>query len=136
MVFLRSIFVCFTTWVLTALLNALMAGTWLAFLPAEHIAWPEAFLVCFCCTLAFSIPGLFVFWLVLLVNSSEPLLFLMMLRTMLFVSAISSSLLYVFPLDELKGQHIFLSLLVVVASVTSTMMHHSNIQKFQQASNR
>lgn len=125
---IKSIFTCFTIWVLTALLNALLSGTWLSIFSNETGHWPEAFFIILISTLIFSIPGAFVLWIVLLINWNARLLFRTLLGTALVVSVLSSGLLYILPVDIIKGKQFFLSTCMVISSVASIMIHHTNIK--------
>ncbi|MEP7142337.1 MAG: hypothetical protein ABI707_05690 [Ferruginibacter sp.] len=130
--FIKSIFLSFTIWVLTALLNAIFSGSWLALFSIELKNWPTAFLVVLICTLVFSIPGMFIFWIVLLVRWNKDLLFRSLLQTGFIISALSSLLLFILPVNELKGQQAFLSLFIVIAVITSVMIHHSIIKSISK----
>ncbi|MBC7886610.1 MAG: hypothetical protein H7Z13_01880 [Ferruginibacter sp.] len=128
MALIKSILLSFSHWVLTALLNALLSGGWLSFFSTECNPWPGAYLLVFICTLVFSIPGIFIFWIVLLVNWDEDLLFRSLLKTGCIVAALTSLLLFVLPVDSIKGQQLFLSCCMLVASGASIMIHHSIIK--------
>jgi hypothetical protein len=127
MMFIRSIYLSFTIWVLTVLLDALLYGTWLSLFSKEFSQWWEAFIAVVFFTLLFSIPGMFIFWMVLLVNWKQELLFRSLLKTIIIVSAVSSMLLYLLPLGVLRAQLIFLSRCIVIAAIVSTMIHHRKI---------
>lgn len=128
MIFIKSIFFCFTIWVLTALLNALLSGTFLCVFSNAFRHWPETFFEVFICTLFFSVPGIFILWILLLANWHQQQLFGLLLKASLIISALSSLLLGVFPFSLIKGQQLFLSLCIVSASIASIMMHHSIIK--------
>jgi hypothetical protein len=127
MVLIKSIFLSFTIWVLTALLNAVLAVTWLSIFSNEFTCLPAAILVVFIFTLIFSIPGMVIFWIVLLVNRDEELLFRSLLKTGFIVSALSSLMLYILNDDMIGGQKLFLPSCIVIASVASIMIHHPGI---------
>jgi len=122
---IKSIFSSFTIWVLTALLNAVLSGTVVSFSSSGFSYWPTAILVVFILTLIFSIPGIFLFWITLLVNWEAEGLFRILLRLGFIVSILSSLLIYVLPMDMEIGQLLLLSLCMVIATVTSIMLHHS-----------
>jgi hypothetical protein len=128
MIIIKSIWITFRVWVLAALFNALFIGTALPFLSSEFDGWVSRFLVSFIFTLIFSIPALFIFWIVLLVNWNEDILFRSLLQTGIVVSAISSLVLYALPLTESKGATFLLSLCVVIATISSIMMNHRLIK--------
>ena len=130
MIIIKSIFLCFTIWVLTALLNALLGGTCLYFFSDEFWFWQAAVLDVLFFTLFLSVPGIFIFWLGLLVNRKKALLFRQLLKAGLIISALSSLLLFVLPFNDFKGQQFYLAVCIVVSAITSVMMHHTRIQKF------
>ena len=123
--FFKSIFTAFTIWVLAALLNALLSGSWVTFFSKEMFSWPGAFILVFIFTLIFSIPGMFIFWIVMLINWNEELLFRTLLKTGFIISALSSLWLYLLDDFGMKGQQLFLSLGIVISAIGSIMAHHS-----------
>jgi hypothetical protein len=128
MAFLKSIFLAFTIWVLAALLNALLGGSWLYFFSRGFTHWPAAFFLVFIFTLILAAPGIFIFWIVLLVKWNEGLLFRYLLKTGLVISALSTLILYILPIGGVEGQQLFLSLCIVIAAITSIMIHHHIIK--------
>ena len=122
---IKSIFAGFTVWVLTALLNAVLSSTVISFFSSEFNRWPSTFLLVFIFTLIFSIPGIFLFWITLLVNWNAEGLFRILLRLGFIVSGLSSLLIYALPMEMETGQLLLLSLCMVIATVTSIMLHHS-----------
>lgn len=122
---IKSIFSSFTVWILTALLNAVLSGTVVSILSSESESWPSTVLLVFIFTLVFSIPGIFIFWIILLVNWEAEGLFRILLRLGFIVSILSSLLVYVLPMGMEKGQLLLLSLCMMTATITSIMVHHS-----------
>ncbi len=123
MVFFKSIFSTFTIWVLAAILNALLSATWLWLFSTEYSYWPSGFGLTLLFTLIFSTPGIFVFWLVLLVNWQKPLLFQTLLKAGLIISLLSSLFLFVLNDNEIGGQQFPLSLSIIISAIASIMMH-------------
>lgn len=123
--FMKSIIVSFTIWVVTALFNALLSGGWMLLFSNEFTYWPVAFFAFFFFTLVFSIPGMFIFWIVFVVNRCAGALFRLLLKTGFIISAVSSLMIYVFNADGLDGQEPFLMLFIVVAWMNAIMIHHS-----------
>ena len=128
MTLFKSILLSFTVWVMAALFNACLGGTWLSFFSNEFSTWQVIVLQVFVCTLFFSLPGMFIFWIVLLVNWEQERLFRVLLKTAFVVSILSSVILYFLPVDVVDDQQFFLSLCVVIASIASIMIHHSTIK--------
>lgn len=121
--FIKSIFSTFTIWVLAALLNALLSATWLWLFSTEYNHWPVGFVLALVFTLFFSIPGMFVFWLVLLVNWGKTSLFQLLLKAGFIISLLSSLFLFLLNDAELERQQLFLSLSIVTSSIASIMIH-------------
>ncbi|MEO6729632.1 MAG: hypothetical protein ABIN01_00315 [Ferruginibacter sp.] len=134
--FIKLTIACFTIWVSTALLNALMAGTWLAVYSNEYDPWIQAFAIVFGCTLIFSVPAMFIFWLVLLSARHNPLLFRLLLKTGFIVSSLSSLLLFKLHMDEVQGQQLFLILFIVISSISSIMLHHQPLKSIIKNKNQ
>jgi len=123
MKFFKSIFSAFTIWVWAALLNALLSATWLGLFSTECSYWPAGFGLTLVFTLIFSIPGMFIFWLVLLINWEKAMLFQSLLKAGFILSSLSSLILFLFDDTELERQQLFLSLSIVISSLTSIMVH-------------
>lgn len=100
----KTIFLTFTIWVLTALLNGLLSGTWLILYSVEFNEWAVACFSVFIATLFFSIPGTFILWLVFLVNNKEEYLFRSLLKTGFIVSSLSSAFIFILPLGLPKNR--------------------------------
>lgn len=132
MMFFKSIFISFTVWVLTALLNALLMGSVLFFLSDEFKYFPSAFGFTLFFTLIFSMPAVFVLWIVLLANWDEQTLFRSLLKTGFIVSILSSVVAYFLPFGVIKSERPLLSLCIVIAAISSIMMHHSMISSINK----
>lgn len=128
MAFIRSIFFSFTIWLLAAMFNALLSGAWLNVFASYFNEGAGTFFLVFIFTLIFSIPGIFIFWIVLLANWDEVFLFRLLLKAGLIISVLSSLLLYKLHLDEVAGQQLFLSFSIVVSTISSIMIHHHRIR--------
>ena len=125
--FFRSIFITFTVWNLTALLNALLMGTVLSILSNEFRQWSFTFGFAIVFTLIFSIPGIFIFWVVLTIKWHDDDLFRSLLKVGFIVSALSSLILYNLPFGLTNHEMFLLSLCIVIAAIASIMMHRSTI---------
>ncbi len=123
MKFFKSIFSTFTIWVLAALLNALISATWMSLFATEFNRWPVWFFLSVVFTLFFSLPGVFIFWLVLLANWQKPLLFQTLLKVGFIISSLSSLFLFVLNDHEIEGQQFPLSLSIIISSIASIMIH-------------
>ncbi|MEJ7589141.1 MAG: hypothetical protein WKI04_16410 [Ferruginibacter sp.] len=128
MKFFKSVIISFTIWIMTGILNTLLSGSYLYYFSNEFSDAPGTYLLSFIFTLVFSIPGIFIFWLVLLVNRNSKLLFRSLLQAGFLISALSSLLLFALPFNHAKGQLVFLSGCIVVSPIASIMLHHSPIR--------
>ncbi len=126
--FFQSIFLCITIWVLTALINTAIGGSYLLMASNANYPWPGNYPLVFGFTLFFSIPAMFFFWIALLANWSVDNLFRFMLKAGFILSALFSTLLYFLPTDLPKSQVFIMTICIVSASIASIMIHHSVIQ--------
>jgi len=124
----QSIFLIFTIWVVTALLNATLCGTLISLFSNEFNYWPSAILMVFIFTLIFSIPGILIYWIILLVNWESAGLFRTLLKAGIIISSLSSLLSYVLPVGMEKGEQLFLPICIVIAAIASIMFHHTIIK--------
>ena len=128
MIFFKSIFLCLTIWVLTALINTLLSGTMLLFFSFDfHLSYSVFFLVFFF-TLIFSIPAMFIFWNVLMIYWNNKNLFLILLRVGFITSCLSIPLV-IKLLDEQMTTEMWLSIFVIISAIGSIMFHHSIIRQ-------
>ena len=126
--FFKSIFLCLTIWVLTALINTLLSGTMLLFFSFDfHLSYSVFFLV-FLFTLIFSIPAMFIFWNVLMIYWNNKNLFLILLRVGFITSCLSVPLV-IELMDEPISTEIWLSIFVIISAIGSIMFHHSIIRQ-------
>lgn len=128
--FLKSIFLSFTIWIVATLVNALLGGTWLSCFSEQPDHWLVACLLLFICTLVFSIPAMLIFWVVLLSNLDSDNLFKILLRTGIIVAALSTLILFFFPAGVIHSDMLFLAPCIVIATISSIMVHHSIIKSF------
>ena len=112
---------------LASLLNALLSGTVLFLFSTKFNYWPSAAGEVFFLTLVFSTPPNFIIWIVLLVNWHKDLLFRSLLKAGLTLSFLSSLVTFILPLGLAPGYQLLVSLCIVVAAISSIMLHHSII---------
>ncbi|MEO6731431.1 MAG: hypothetical protein ABIN01_09450 [Ferruginibacter sp.] len=77
-------------------------------------------------------PAVFVLWIVLLANWDEQTLFRSLLKTGFIVSILSSVVAYFLPFGVIKSERPLLSLCIVIAAISSIMMHHSMISSINK----
>jgi hypothetical protein len=129
--YLKSTIHCFTIWVLAALINAILSATCLSVAPNEFSNWGEALILTFSFTLAFSIPAVFIFWIIYMtsrmVNGNA--LFRLLLCSGFIGAVVSSVLFFISFSDMFKNYTFFLALSIIVAAVGSVMLHYNVISK-------
>ena len=130
MKFIKTIIITFTTWVLNALINCLLSGTWLSFVSPKGEHGPALYLVVFVATMVLSVPGYLMFWIVFLTNRNEKQLFKTLLKTGMVIASLSSLILFKLPANEIKGQEIFVSICIIISTIASIMIHHTAIKSF------
>ena len=130
--FIRSILLSFTIWVLTALLNAAIGGTWLCLFTNEYSGPTSTYMMVLVITLLFSVPGMFFFWIVLLASWEGEHLFRTLLKAAMVISALSALLLFMLPHGLARSEIFALSACVIIAAVTSVMLHHFDKIYFYQ----
>lgn len=130
--FVRSVFLCITIWVLTGILSGLLTGSCLMFIQSSTELWPGIVLFVGLFTMAFSIPGMFVFLLIVIWNWNSPALFRIMLRCAAMLPLLSTSLLYLFPMGLDRNEFSVISIGVTISCLTSVMLHHSIIKSINE----
>ncbi len=127
--YLKSTIHSFTIWVLAALINAILSAWCLSVAPNAFDNWGEAFMLAFFVTLIFSIPGVFIFWITYMTNrmTDSSSLFRVLLRTGFIIAVVSGLLFFISFNGMLKGFTFFLMLSIIVAAISSIMLHHNFI---------
>lgn len=128
MTLFKSVFICFTIWVLTGLLNGVMAGSFIILTTEAFYQWPFEIIEVALCTLVCSIPGMFVFWLVMLFNWKQELLFRRMLLAGFIITALSTFLVFCMPDFIPKNRQVGIAVLTIISITGSLMMHHRYIK--------
>ncbi|MBC7510399.1 MAG: hypothetical protein H7320_16880 [Ferruginibacter sp.] len=126
---MKTLFCTFTIWVLAALINATLSASCLLLKPGEFDNWAQSFGLSFFFTLLFSLPSVFIFWLLFLMNNKEDgqSLFQLLYRTG-FVTAVFSAIFFAVSFYSMFKSYVFLlGFCIIVAAVTSIMCHHSLI---------
>lgn len=127
--FIKISICTFTIWVLAALINAILSASCLLFKPGEFDNWADNFGLSFVVTLVFSVPSIFIIWLLFLMNNTKDIqtLFQLLYRTA-FILAVFSAALFAVSFYAMFQNYVFLlGLCILVAAVTAIMCHHSFI---------
>ncbi len=132
--YIRLSFITFTIWLLSAFVNGLSCGIFLAVTRHEPAEWPGNLIVIFLISLFFSAPGFFIFWITMLVSFAkwvrERALFRTALSTgfiLALITAISSSGIFT---DEFPNKYAFI-LLITLSAITSIMLHFNHFKKIK-----
>ena len=126
---MKIFFVCFTIWVLTAMLNSIVTSCCMFVLLHADSNLLEASFIVFIATLIFSLPGIFILWLTLLFCHEKENLFGVLLRSGFIICAISCCLFCLIPAIEMKERFV-LAVCVLISFITSIMFHHRIIRSF------
>lgn len=122
----------FTIWLLTALINALLAGIAVSVINHEYDSVAENCFLAGILSLVFSIPGFFIFWLVLLVRAAkherERALFRSALSTGCLLSAATAACGYDLLFSAVKNYGFVLILIIILSSLISIMIHFKNFK--------
>lgn len=125
----------FTIWLLTALINGLLAGIAVAIINSEYGMMAEFCLIIGILSLIFSIPGFFIFWVVLLVKAAkqerERALFRAALGTGFILSAATAACSYGLLFSAVKSYSFVLILIIVVSFLSSIMFHFKNFKNLK-----
>jgi hypothetical protein len=126
---MRVILRTFTIWVLTALINAVVSASVLAFSDTEFNMWSFTFLLAFFFTLIFSVPAGFIFFILFTVTekSDAGYLFRVLLVTGFITASISTALFYTAFNTAFKGFTIFLVFSIVLSTISAILLHHKFI---------
>ena len=119
----------FTIWVLTALINAILSASVLAFSDTEFNAWFFAFLLAFFFTLIFSVPAIFIFLIFFTATEKDDAgyLFRTLLITGFITASISAAAFYAAFNTAFKGFTILLMFSIVLSTLSAIMLHHKFI---------
>ena len=117
----------FTIWLLTAFLNGLLTGFAISIISQEYNQLAENCILVGILSLVLSLPGFFIFWVVLLFRAArhnrERDLFRAALSAGFILSAATAACTYDLLFGVVKNDAYVLMLTVVLSSLTSIMIH-------------
>ena len=117
----------FTIWLLTAFLNGLLAGLAISIIGQEYNQVAENCILAGILSLVFSVPGFFIFWVVLLFRAArhdrERELFRAALSAGFILSAATAACAYDLLFSVVKNDAYVLMLTIVLSSLISIMIH-------------
>ena len=132
--YLSMTFRTFTIWIMAAVLNGLLCGIYMSFLgiEADKITFV---LVCGLCSLVFSVPGFFVFWITMLItisrNIGERKLFRAALSVGMILATATAIIAYrLYNSVSLISWFVF-PLFIVISATASIMMHFNLFKKIK-----
>ena len=117
----------FTIWLLTAFLNGLLAGLAISIIGQEYNQVAENCILAGILSLVFSVPGFFIFWVVLLFRAArhdrERELFRAALSAGFILSAATAACTYDLLFGVVKNDAYVLMLTIDLSSLISIMIH-------------
>lgn len=132
--YIRLSFITFTIWLLSAFVNGLLCGIFLAVTRHEPAEWPGNLIVILLISLFFSAPGFFIFWITMLVSFAkwvrERALFRIALCTGFILSLITATGCAGIFTSEFHNKYVFI-LLINLSAITSIMLHFNHFKKIK-----
>lgn len=130
--YVRLSFITFTIWLLSAFINGLLCGIFLAVTGYQPGLRAGNLVVIFFISLFFSGPGFFIFWIIILASFTkwvrERALFRTALSTgfiLALITGISSSEIFT---HEFRNKYAFI-FLITLSAITSIMLHFNHFKK-------
>ena len=124
--FVRTVFISFTIWVAASLVNAALISIWSMFI-SRYSGERLPIVLAIGCSLVFSIPAIFIFWIFFIANYREEGLFQLLLRTALFTSLFSALIVFGVINRGFHRENYWFVLFAVTAAIISVMAHRSSI---------
>ena len=125
----------FTIWLLTAFLNGLLAGIAITIIGQEYDQVAGNCILAAILSLVFSIPGFFIFWVVLLFRAArhgrERELFRAALSAGFILSAATAACVYGLLSSVIKNDAYVLILTIILSSLISIMIHFKTFKNLK-----
>ncbi|HEY5408676.1 MAG TPA: hypothetical protein VIJ92_16390 [Ginsengibacter sp.] len=125
----------FTIWLLASLINALLCGIFITLSNGMYFEFIGNILLVFICSLFFSAPGFFVFWVVLLFKIStyttERALFRSALITGFILASITGLFGSKFFSSKFDNDSIIVAACVILSAMSSIMLHFKHFKKIK-----
>lgn len=126
-IYLKIMFRTFTIWLLTSFINGVLMGIVISIFENEFDMGTWNCIIVGILSLVFSIPGFFIFWLVLLFSAArhkrDRALFRSALRGGFILSTATALCGYSLFLREANNYAFVLVLLIILSSLASIMLH-------------
>ena len=124
-----------TIWLLTSFINGLLCGPVLFFVNNTNDQLPGDVFLVFALSLIFSVPGFFIFWMILLIkfffHTTERSLFRSALITGLILSSITAYPGSRMVASEFMGYAIIPASCIILSAITSIMLHFKYFKKIK-----
>lgn len=122
----------FTIWIMASIINGLLCGIYFAICDGEYAPVLLGIVSAGVCSLFFSVPGIFIFWVIMLLMIGRKLhgraLFRAALSTgMLLASATA----FLFAGMVSRYQVPVISSFIILSAITSIMMHFTRFKKMR-----
>ena len=127
----------FTIWIMTAVFNGLLCGIYMCLYGRESEPIPVIFF-CGLLSLFFSIPGFFIFWLVMLISISRYIygraLFRAALSTCLILATATAVISYRLYKSVSSTSCFVFPLFIIFSAIASIMIHFNLFKKIYSSS--
>lgn len=131
--YLSITFRTFTIWVMAAVLNGSLSGIYLAIIEEQPDQVIAIGFICGLCSLFFSIPGFFVFWIVMLIAINaykyQRALFRMALSAGMIIALLTGTVSIHFFKAFYSGEWFLFPLFILLSAISSIMMHFNLFKK-------
>jgi len=130
--FIKTSFFTFTIWIATALVNSLLYAVifYLGNIVKDNIVETAGMVFFF--SLLFSVPAVFILWIVFLASCENAQLSRILLKTVLILSFLTCIVIALVPYGAQKGQWFLQVSIIMVSPVISVMLHHRFLRSFAQ----
>lgn len=131
--YLSITFRTFTIWVMASVINAFLSGIYLDICGNEHLPIPYLIFFCGIVSLFFSVPGFFVFWIIMLIAISRYIYGRALFRAALSAGLLLATVTAVISSGLFKSASstasFVLPLFIILSAITSIMMHFNLFKK-------
>ena len=122
----------FTIWIMAALFNAIGVEMLLFVMGKVNVDIIESLGIILLLSLLFSLPGIFLFWIIFISNYNSPRLYQKLLFSALLISSLNSAIVQYFFSGSIQVTSWLIVSVTVVATFFSLAMHHRSISKISK----
>lgn len=125
----------FTIWIMASLINGLLCGISLSVINLNYTEIIPDSIVIFFISLFFSAPGVFIFWIVLLIKIAgyitERALFRTALGTGFVLASATAAFCSKMFSDEFSNHSFVIAACIILSAMSSIMLHFNQIKKIK-----